>query len=350
MAYTPLRISIPEPCHEDWDRMTPVGDNRRHCASCEKSVTDFSWMTDREIHQYLTVSGNNLCGRFRRDQLDRPVRAYVKPSTGWRAAAAAGGLLLSAGAAAQVPGADVVVDQAPPYTELSEIINGEVEKEARMKGVFRGVVTDEEGEPLIGATVLIIGTTTGTVTDFDGQFELTVKAGQVLKFSYIGYESLSHRVKRNDSGFVDEGRTLIMAKSVEELTGIVVTGYSGVMGKMVVGGTVSVVDQMVCLSQTGLPLPESECEPSEEVTTIISPNPFTDRLTAEFTSEARGSVSAQLWHVNGQMIRHWPDRRYEAGPVRLEFPLGNAPLVPGHYILRLTDQTGKVTSQVVVHQ
>ncbi len=70
--------------------MTPVGNHQRHCGSCAKHVTDFSWMTDREIQQYLAVATDKLCGRFRADQLDRPIRAYVKPATGWRSLAAAG--------------------------------------------------------------------------------------------------------------------------------------------------------------------------------------------------------------------------------------------------------------------
>ncbi|PPK85146.1 putative secreted protein (Por secretion system target) [Neolewinella xylanilytica] len=339
MAYTPLRISISEPCHEDWDRMTPLGDNRRHCASCEKAVTDFSWMTDREIHQYLAVAGNKLCGRFRRDQLDRPVRAHVKPSTGWRAAAAAGGLLLSAGAAAQVPGADVPKDQEPAYTELSEIINGDVEREARMKGTFRGVVTDEEGAPLIGVTILIKGTTTGTVTDFDGGFELTVKAGQVLQLTYIGYEDLDYPVERDDSGF-EAPKMLEVKMSDQALAGeIIIVGACYV--------DYSEPDTaFFAFSQRDTVAVKEKTAPGINV----SPNPFTDRLNVAFPAEVAGTLSAQLWHVNGQMIRKWQPQQHEAGRARIELPLGDTPLVPGHYILRLTDQDGNVTSQIVLHQ
>lgn len=44
--YFPLRVSIPEPCHEDWHEMTPVEFNRRHCRACDRVLTDFSTMTD----------------------------------------------------------------------------------------------------------------------------------------------------------------------------------------------------------------------------------------------------------------------------------------------------------------
>jgi hypothetical protein len=55
-----------------------------------------------------------------------------------------------------------------------------------------GKVTDKaDGQPLIGATVLVAGTSTGTSTDLDGSFELTVPTGSQLEVSYIGYTTLT---------------------------------------------------------------------------------------------------------------------------------------------------------------
>lgn len=54
-----------------------------------------------------------------------------------------------------------------------------------------GKVTDEAGEPLIGASILLVGTSTGTVTDIDGAYQLSIPEGtdQVLQFSYTGFEA-----------------------------------------------------------------------------------------------------------------------------------------------------------------
>jgi len=53
-----------------------------------------------------------------------------------------------------------------------------------------GTITDtQDGTPLIGATVLVVGTTTGTVTDLDGKYSISAATGQVLRFSYTGYSS-----------------------------------------------------------------------------------------------------------------------------------------------------------------
>ena len=52
---------------------------------------------------------------------------------------------------------------------------------------MQGVVTDENGEPIIGANVVEKGTTNGTVTDLDGKFTMEVSENGVLQISYIGY-------------------------------------------------------------------------------------------------------------------------------------------------------------------
>ena len=48
------------------------------------------------------------------------------------------------------------------------------------------VVSSEDGEPVVGASVLVVGTSTGTVTDIDGKFTLTVPEGKKLRIAYIG--------------------------------------------------------------------------------------------------------------------------------------------------------------------
>ena len=61
------------------------------------------------------------------------------------------------------------------------------------KGLIRGTVFDaESGESLIGVTILVEGTTMGTITDLDGQFSLEVPAGtHNIKISYISYATLT---------------------------------------------------------------------------------------------------------------------------------------------------------------
>lgn len=72
-----MTIHIPEPCHEDWNKMLP-DEKGKFCLSCSKSVHDFSNKTDLEIQQILmSLKGQKVCGRFNKTQLDRPLNIRV---------------------------------------------------------------------------------------------------------------------------------------------------------------------------------------------------------------------------------------------------------------------------------
>jgi|GEM_PF-5922451 len=88
-------LRVPQPCPESWAAMTPTAAGR-HCAACQKTVVDFTQKTDAEILAYLAHAGRgNTCGRFRKEQLGRPLRPVlpVPPATRWQAWLA--GLLLA---------------------------------------------------------------------------------------------------------------------------------------------------------------------------------------------------------------------------------------------------------------
>ena len=55
------------------------------------------------------------------------------------------------------------------------------------QGMITGIVKDVNGEPIIGASVKVQGTTVGTITDLDGKFSVNASSGAVLQVSYIGY-------------------------------------------------------------------------------------------------------------------------------------------------------------------
>ena len=70
-------IRIPEPCHEDWNKMTPDA-NGKFCGSCQKSVFDFSNKTDDEIKNILMhYKDQKVCGRFKETQVNRPLNLRV---------------------------------------------------------------------------------------------------------------------------------------------------------------------------------------------------------------------------------------------------------------------------------
>lgn len=99
----------------------------------------------------------------------------------------------------------------------------------------KGIVKDAMGESIIGASVVVKGTTNGTITDFDGNFSLAgVKKGEIIVVSYVGYQK--QEVKWNGGPL-----NVILKEDTEVLSEVVVVGY-GVQKKANLSGSVAQVN------------------------------------------------------------------------------------------------------------
>lgn len=109
----------------------------------------------------------------------------------------------------------------------------------------KGTVTDTAGEPLIGVTVQVPGAKQGAVTDLDGNYTLSVDAKGRIRFSYIGYETVTESVN---------GRNIInvtLKENAELLSEVVVIGY-GTMDKKELTSAISHVSEKDFLSVSSL--------------------------------------------------------------------------------------------------
>ena len=95
-----------------------------------------------------------------------------------------------------------------------------------------GVIKDATGETVIGASVMVKGTKTGTVTDLDGRFHVECTSGATLVISYIGYQT--QEVKAAD------GMNVVLQEAANDLNEVVVTGYT-TQRKADLTGAISVV-------------------------------------------------------------------------------------------------------------
>ena len=102
-------------------------------------------------------------------------------------------------------------------------------------GICKGLVKDATGESVIGASVVVKGTTNGTITDFDGNFSLDgIKKGDVIVISYVGYQT--QEIKWNGSPL-----NVILKEDSKTLSEVVVVGY-GTQKKANLSGSVAMVD------------------------------------------------------------------------------------------------------------
>lgn len=142
--------------------------------------------------------------------------------------------------------------------------------------VITGTVSDQTKEPLIGVNIVIKGTTTGTVSDVDGQFSLSVpEANPVLVISYIGYKTQEIKVGNSLN------MTITLAAETLGLDEVVVVGYGAVKKKDLTGSVASVNSEMIAKSPVtsatqalqgrlpGVFVSNSTTKPGESATVVI---------------------------------------------------------------------------------
>ena len=98
--------------------------------------------------------------------------------------------------------------------------------------IYKGTVVDETGEPVIGATIKVVGTNTGAITDMDGNFNVPVAKGQKVEISFLGYST------QTISDF--KQTKIVLTEDTQKLDEVVVVGY-GSQKKAHLTGSVATV-------------------------------------------------------------------------------------------------------------
>ena len=117
----------------------------------------------------------------------------------------------------------------------------EVQQESKVSGT----VTDEKGEPVIGASVVVVESKQGTITDIDGKFLVNVPKNGHLKVSYIGYETQEVAVKNGQL------LKIVLKEESTALNEVVVAGY----------GTMKRKEMTSAISHIGAKDLESDIQP-----------------------------------------------------------------------------------------
>ncbi len=182
-----IQISIPEPCHEAWQNMTPV-EKGRFCASCQKTVLDFTYLSDNEIIN-LVNKNDNLCGRINTSQLNRNLIETKTKSNYF-------GYLATSVLAFLGLGTSTIVAQDKPLVEQTDLKH--LNRTSDFIGTFevKGTVFFE-GKPLQNTTIRNNYSSISTLSDENGKFSIIVKNGDTLDFSFLGMEIQERVVKEN---------------------------------------------------------------------------------------------------------------------------------------------------------
>jgi hypothetical protein len=364
-----IMLNIPEPCHEDWNKMTPV-EQGRHCAVCAKIVVDFTNDTDEAIIEFFKNYNGSTCGRFSDEQLNRPLTTYeIKPASLFLKYAA--GLLLpftffSLKSNAQKGKVSVTADTTVNFPKLKTmpgcnsssnpemsntriVIGGAASISSYKKSLkdfifITGRVLDrEDGSPIAGATVSINLKQT-VVTNEDGSFILQINKHQkqeILSITSIGYQKaeldISNKKVRNNLVQLSD---IDLSRNILGLSEVVVTGESyRRLGGLT--GAISIVSYSFRDSVVNFLKPHA---------IKAYPNPVKNNgsLQLNFGTTKPGLYQIRLLNAAGQLFYSF--QKQINSPNEIEQIHLNERMSSGIYLLQITDEKRRLvqTSKVMV--
>ena len=198
------RLTIPDPCGEDWDNMQPTKCGS-YCGVCEFEVIDFTKMSDRQLVNYFeekTKTKDKVCGKFRETQLNTDI-IIRENSSAWLLKFKQ--IMLGLFLGMSLPSVLKAEKPKVVLVKSDEIdTKGTNCKTDSIPNKIEGIVLDENGEPMFGASIVLDfpNSKISTSTNFDGRFELEIPPkyrndSTIITIRYIGYLDKQVKVCNN---------------------------------------------------------------------------------------------------------------------------------------------------------
>lgn len=342
-----IQLSIPEPCHENWQGMTP-NEQGRFCGSCQKTVVDFTNMSDSQIISFFKEPKASVCGRLHPDQIERDIVQPKKrlpwvwhfftialPAFLWSLKSSAQTVKMGRVApittcAPALKGDTMIAHkkELPTFNQMLQNKMGEVAIVRRDTTEISGQITDETGNPISYASVFIKGSKQGILADQQGKFLLKSKElqGRTLLFSAVGFQSLE----------------------------IVITGTDVINVKLKTLGDSEQLGGVIIITRVSKP-----SKPISFIKNIIDtafsrfsiyPNPAAAHSTLTINTQKleRGSYVISLINSGGEIVYN-EQKKIEAKEQELTIPL-HAVAAGTYYVSLFNTRTAKSYSEKLVVQ
>ncbi|MEO9893232.1 carboxypeptidase-like regulatory domain-containing protein [Aurantibacter sp.] len=200
-----ISIAVNKPCLEKFDNFN-VTKKGGFCESCQKEVIDFTNLSDNDLIEQLHSNTNKICGRFKESQLKSyEINTHTMKNKNYISGFGVLGFSLLALCISNDAYAQDVASLNMNTEVSNSYSNTTFENNTIKEHTITGTVLDEDNLPLPGVNVVLKGTAIGVTTDLDGKFEFPSKLeiGDVLIFSYIGYETKRYKVPNSNLDTID---------------------------------------------------------------------------------------------------------------------------------------------------
>jgi hypothetical protein len=227
---TLFQLNIPKPCHERWEDFSPTASGG-FCGACQKNVIDFTTMSDSQLVAFFrdNLNRNDLCGRFRENQLQKnyDIDEWYPD---WRVEDNTVLYEVSVAKTQQTLFLPVVRHmQLVRNIAAAVLLFTSVEQSLGQNTQISGKIVDSEGNPMPGVSIRIKGTTKGTSSDMNGNYQIAVDSKDVLIYSSVGFQ-----IKEVSSK--DKQPVVQMREEIMGMSEVVVKSCSNVKGMLRVGG------------------------------------------------------------------------------------------------------------------
>jgi len=329
-----IQLTIPTPCHENWNNMLPA-DKGRFCLSCSKEVVDFTAMSDSQLIAFFKKPPTgSVCGRFMDDQLDRQIIEPRKklPWIKYFFQFAIPAFLVSSRAYTQ---GEVKGKVAPV---CSNEIKGDTiafmpATELAKNKQIKGAVKDRDGNPIAGCSIYIKETRRGVVADATGNFTLAVDSSKnliTLVFSAVGFETVEKKIQ-------------VPAYKTEEM---ILTQ----LDYMLSGEVVVIAGMVAPVKKKSVPLIEKIFRDTAFSKFSIYPNPASPGsfVTIKSKKLKAGDYTIELQSQSGQFVNIESVRLAESQKsVQLKIPQ----VTPGIYFIKISGEKLKsiYTEKIIVN-
>lgn len=365
-----IQLSIPVPCHENWDNMSPV-EKGKFCGSCQKQVVDFTSMNDREVAQFFKKpSTGSVCGRFMVDQLERDIEIPKKrvPWLKYFFQIALPALLFSKLSAQKTMGkiaAPVQRDTTkisvrgelrtlgmvlPTHIKPAEekkidtLVKNEI-KSINFKTTITGKIIDEKGSAIPFASITTGKPGIGVMADESGNFLLSVNSlstDSLLHISSVGYKSIAVEINREDAVeskmMIDLKPDIVLPELVLSAKPVTIQCFSVAMGGLAVSRKI----------ENEIELIPSLSKHSSSITIFPNPVKTGNTINIKFKKPQAGNYFLQLLNQSGQLIQT-KEIRIEKGIASYSLELPSVPA--GSYFVVLTNkETGKKSTEKMIVQ
>lgn len=232
-----IHLSIPNPCHENWEAMTP-SDKGRFCSSCQKTVIDFTNMSDRQLVEFFKKPPPSVCGRVHDDQLNRDIVISKKriPWVKYFFQISLPAFLIAMKASAQK--SKILIGDTTYCTPMMgkvAIPAPEVYSETK---TISGQILDDKGNKVSFASVSIKNTKNGVQADAEGAFKINAPLNSTLVFSAVGYNSKEIALNGQSTNLIVVFETKDIVLSGE----VIVVGFIGPKRSKAIPPTKKLVD------------------------------------------------------------------------------------------------------------